>query len=310
MKSNLRRIIFILITGLLYVPDSWPKQDIAPECQALEEIQGYQSEPVKFGDGLLWRISLEGGRTSYLFGTIHVTDEQILDLPEQVTRALKETEIFVMEALPELEQAVLFSSMMFFQDGSTLDNLISPPVFEKTVDILKGYMIPEQVVTIMKPWAAYVTMNYPPQAGVVLDLDLMARADRNGSEIQGLETMAEQGEIFNKLPVVTQVRLLTDTVCHYDTVINDIEEMKKFYLKRDTGGLYNYTNRYSIRDEAIYRDLMHDLLTRRNQTMAERMQKILNKGNAFIAIGALHLPGDKGVLNLLHQRGYNISRVY
>ena len=162
----------------------------------------------------------------------------------------------------------------------------------------------------MKPWAAYLTMNYPPQSGSVLDLELMTRASMNGSDIRGLETMEEQGKIFDKLPVKTQVQLLTDTVCHYDVVKEDFKEMKKFYLNRDTAGLYNYTNRYSITDEAVYQDLINDLLTRRNHTMVDRMQEALNGGKAFIAIGALHLPGDEGVLNLLDGRGYNISRVY
>ena len=310
MRSNLKYILLILTAGLLYVPCTWPEQYISPQCQALEEIQDYQSKPVKYGTGILWKISGKERIPSYLFGTIHVADQRILDLPEQVTRALGETDLFVMEALPELEQAAMFSDMMFFRDGNRLDKLITAPIFEKTVEIMKQYMIPEQVVAIMKPWAAYVTMNYPPQSGAVLDLELMARASLNGKDIKGLESMAEQGEIFNKLPVSTQVRLLTDTVCHYDTVVDDIEEMKEFYLNQDTGGLYNYTNRYSIKDDAIYMDLMNNLLTRRNHTMADRMQDILNKGNAFIAIGALHLPGDEGVLNLLNKRGYYISKVY
>jgi hypothetical protein len=310
MKSSLKYLVFFLVAGLLQVRAAWPDTTLAPRCEPLELVQGFASKPVRYGKGILWRVSRQGAEHSYLFGTIHVADERILDLPTAVTHALDTSRVFVMEALPELEQAALFSNMMFFQDGNRLDQLVSGPVFTRTVAILKTYLIPEQVVVIMKPWAAYVTMNYPPQSGSVLDLELMTRASIKGTEIRGLETMAEQGEIFNKLSVDTQVRLLTDTVCHYDVVKNDFEEMKKFYLNRDTGGLYNYTNRYSITDEAVYQQLMNDLLTRRNHTMAERMQEILNKGNAFIAIGALHLPGDEGVLNLLDGSGYIISRIY
>lgn len=310
MRSSLKYILIYLFSSLLYGPTAWTDVSRAPQCEPLKLVQGYASKPVKYGKGILWKISRQGVSDSYLFGTIHVADQRILDLPAPVSRALDQSRVFVMEALPDLEQAATLSGMMFFQDGDRLDKLVTAQVYTRTVDILKDYMIPEQVVAIMKPWAAYLTMNYPPQSGNVLDLELMTRASNKGSEIKGLETMEEQGEIFNKLPVNTQVRLLTDTACHYDVVKNDFEEMKKFYLNRDTGGLYNYNNRYSMTDEALYQNLMNDLLTRRNHTMADRMQSILNQGNAFVAIGALHLPGDEGVLNLLYSRGYNISRIY
>lgn len=310
MKSSPKHILLFLATVLFYTGVAWPVTNVASECEPLKLVQGYASRHVKFGKGLLWKISLRGLADSYLFGTIHVADEKILQVPALVTDALEGSQVFVMEALPDPEQVLLLSGMMFFQDGNRLDKLVPAPIFNKTTEILKDYMIPEGVVEMMKPWAAYITMNYPPQSGSVLDLKLMARASLNGTEIKGLETMVEQGEIFNNLPVETQVRLLTDTVCNYDMVKDDFEEMKKFYLNRDTGGLYNYANRYSITDEAVYQELMNDLLTRRNHTMANRMQDVLKEGNAFIAIGALHLPGDEGVLNLLDGRGYNISRVY
>lgn len=310
MKSSLKNILIILLSALLYGAAARAGVAQAPQCEPLNLVQGYASKSVKYGKGILWRISHPGVPDSYLFGTIHVADQRILDLPAPVSRALDQSHVFVMEALPDLEQAATLTSMMFFQDGSRLDKLVAAQVYTRTVDILKDYMIPEQVVAIMKPWAAYLTMNYPPQSGTVLDLELMTRASNRGSEIKGLETMEEQGEIFNKLPVDTQVRLLTDTACHYDEVKSDFEEMKKFYLNRDTGGLYNYNNRYSMTDEAVYQGLMNNLLTRRNHTMADRMESILNKGNAFIAVGALHLPGDEGVLNLLNGRDYTISRIY
>ncbi|MGH8120685.1 MAG: TraB/GumN family protein, partial [Gammaproteobacteria bacterium] len=74
--------------------------------------------------------------------------------------------------------------------------------------------------------------------------------------------------------------------------------------------LYNFTRINSLADEQFYADLFRELLTDRNRVMVERMQPILDAGNAFIAIGAMHLPGADGVLSLLAREGYRISAVY
>jgi uncharacterized protein len=106
------------------------------------------------------------------------------------------------------------------------------------------------------------------------------------------------------------VKILGDTACHYEVVESDFEKMKALYLDRDLAGLYAYSRRYSLSDDQLYLDLIQKLLVNRNYIMTERMQSALDKGRAFIAIGAMHLPGDEGVLALLTKNGYEISTVY
>ena len=101
------------------------------------------------------------------------------------------------------------------------------------------------------------------------------------------------------------IRSYYDTVCHYEMLEEDFEVMKSYYLKRDMQGLYVYSNQYTISSEGLYQELIKRLLTDRNHRMVERMQDILQEGNAFIAIGAMHLPGDDGVLALLEGMSYN-----
>ena len=122
--------------------------------------------------------------------------------------------------------------------------------------------------------------------------------------------MKEQGEIFNDLTMDEQIKLLTDTVCHYDIVEEDFDIMKSFYLKRDLGGLYNYAQRYAMADEPVYKKLMQRLINDRNNTMVERMQPMLQKGKSFIAIGAMHLTGEEGVLALLEKKGYRVKAIF
>lgn len=282
----------------------------APECRGLDLAAYSYSGPAIYDRGLLWRIEGNAASPSHLFGTIHVADREILDIPKPVAEALAASKVFVMETLPDLEQLATLPELLFFQKGESLRKLISRPLFDRTSEILEGYFLSPENVSRMKPWAAFLTMNYPAESGAVLDEMLLNRALEQGAEAHGLESMREQLDIFEDLPQDQQLRLLADTVCHYDVVTDDFAVMKRLYLSRDLKGLYEYSNRYTARDEPMYKELLTNLLTRRNHVMAERMLPYLEQGAAFIAIGAMHLPGDEGILNLLRERGFELIPVY
>jgi len=317
-KSYFRRhpkiklLLNSLLTSLLLfsVFPVWAELASQKDCQALEIVSGEVDSPSKYADALLWKVSKDNKRASYIFGTIHVSDPKIVTLPQEVSSALNNADIFVMEALPVPDEALKLSQMMFFSDGSTLKNFIDDELFEKTATILRDYQLPTEAVMVMKPWAAFLIMNYPAGEGLPLDLQLLQTAQQNGAEVHGLESLSEQGDIFSTIDFDDQVKLLLDTICHYDVVKSDFEKMKSLYLERNLRGLFKQSNQYSFSKEPVYKDLMQRLLVDRNYTMTERMQDILDKGNAFIAIGAMHLPGEEGVLSLLGKQGYKIHSIY
>ncbi|MEX2352557.1 MAG: TraB/GumN family protein [Gammaproteobacteria bacterium] len=280
------------------------------ECRSYQEIDSVYDGPEKFGRGLLWEVSREGLEPSYLFGTMHVDDEDILDLPDVVLSRLAESRHFVMETVPSFDDAMKFSMEMFFTNGNRLDGLVPEEIFDRTVDILQGYNMTRDIVTIMKPWAAYVIMSYPANTGEVLDFRLLELARRNGAEISGLESLEEQIDIFSDMSLDDQARILADVVCHYDRVEKDLKIMKSFYLDRDLAGLYVYSQRYSFEDNSVYDDVSGRLIYDRNRLMTERMVDIIDEGGAFIAVGAMHLPGDDGILNLLENKNYTIKHIY
>ena len=301
--------IIILLCCLLGITNIHAKELISPNCEPLADSQ-FESEVIPYAQGLLWKISKKEKEPSYLFGTIHISDKDVTTLPDVVDKALHESEQFVMEALPDAEQMLLFSRMMFFHDGQQLSELVDTSIYKKTKSILSAYHLGPDAVSIMKPWAAFLLMNYPPDAGDPLDLVLLSLAKQNGATVSGLESLKEQADIFSDLKMSDQVKLLTDTVCHYDVIEEDFIAMKSFYLKRDLGGLYNYTQRYSMSKEPVYEKLMTKLIVDRNKIMAERMQPMLDKGKSFIAIGAMHLTGAEGVLSLLEKQGYSLTAIY
>jgi len=246
----------------------------------------------------------------HIFGTIHVDDNRILNIPVEVRDALDSSDYYAMEVVPSAQDAMDISMSMFFMDGNRLDLIISPQLFDRTVGILEQHNMGEDIVALMQPWAAYIIMSYPADMGIILDLHLLDIARKNGAQITSLETSTEQIEIFSDMELDDQVRILADTVCHYDSMLSDFNELKRLYLNRDLEGLYIQAQKYSFEDDEVYEEISNRLISERNQRMTMRIVELLNIGKAFIAVGAMHLPGEDGILNLLETDGYTLLRKY
>jgi uncharacterized protein len=306
MMKFIRNYLLVLL-ALLLSPEL-PAEDV--ECRPYKLVDSLPVKPDKFSKGLLWEIRREDIEPAYLFGTIHVDDADILDLPEIVSSRLRQSDSYVMELVPAPDDTMKFSSAMFLMDGTTLDSLLPETIYKKTVSILGQYSLTPDMVRILKPWAAFIIMSYPADMGTVLDLRLLELAQQNSAQISALETIEEQIAIFSDIEAEDQIRILADAVCHYEDTGTDLEVMKSRYLDRDLHGLFAYSQRYSFDDNSVYDAVYERLIDSRNRRMVERMGAVLTRGRAFIAVGAMHLPGDNGILNLLEQQNYTITRIY
>ena len=302
-------IVLFLISNLVFAADVQHKLTNA-DCRVFDKTSSDTNSIAKYSDALLWKVSNAGSSSSYIFGTIHVSDPRITNLPEAVKSALNNSDTFVMEALPNPEDVLTLSQMMFYMDGTTLSEYLDDELFLRTAKVLSAFQLPVEAVAIMRPWAAFLIMNYPADNTMPLDLKLLEIAKSRGARTAGLETLSEQGAVFSEMALDDQLRLLLDTVCNYNLVTQGIEEMKEFYLEKDLNGLLAASAQHPYPDEPLYKELTRRLLTDRNKLMIDRMQPFLQKGDAFIAVGALHLPGDDGIMENLNQQGYKITAIY
>ena len=294
---------------LLFPIAGTPAPDIA--CRPLQINDGIAYPgPAEFGQGLLWRVTREDVPPSYVFGTIHVVERHVSEQLEKVRVLVAESEVFVMEAVPGPDDIALMRKMMFFDDGTKLRDVISVDLYAETLAVLRAYHLMEDDVATMKPWAAYLTMSYPAEMGAVLDQQLLHLARTGEASTRGLESLEELGSLFNSFSLADQVRLLTDAVCHREILEKDFVKMISLYTRGDLAGLVSYGQRYSFADNTLYESLAEKILTRRNHLMVERMQPALEQGKAFIAVGAMHLPGEEGVLALLKKHDFQITRVF
>lgn len=301
-----RSALFVLLSGLA------PLASQAADCRPVRAEPAAAFPAGDFSHGLLWRIETPGAAPSYLFGTFHTSDPRITVLPCPVKTIFDQASSYTMEIITNGAGIVSMAEAMFFNDGKTLKDVIGEALYNDTLQLI-GISDASQArgINSMKPWAVMMTLSGPHQgSGLPLDLALQFQATRQGKPTYGLETMEEQIGVFNGMSLADQVTLLRDAVQTQKGQQDSMEELTQAYLKRDLAGLMALNDQFKPTDARVYDTLMNRLLVQRNRNMTERMQKYLQQGNAFIAVGALHLPGDTGLLKLLNAGGHRVTRIY
>jgi len=265
-----------------------------------------------FKFGVLWAVSKPGIPTSYVLGTIHSDDPRVTRLPPAVARALANSRSFTGEldlnpdSLAQTQQALLLP------DDMTLESLVGQTRYRQCVELMKEYGVPDTVVNRMKPWAVALQLNMPkPTTEGFLDLRLYQQAVARGLPVYALETIPEQTAVFDKLPAAQQIQLLDEAIASFPENMALIDSLIDLYLARDLEGMQAINAEQMQKgDSHLAEQVDQRLIIMRNHRMAKRMQARLDEGRAFIAIGALHLPGREGILNLLQQQGYLVNYVY
>lgn len=307
MNKFIRTLGLSLFLSILFT------NNVAAElvCETLELAEKKQVVPDRHAKGLLWKLTHIGLKPSYLFGTMHVSDKEVTTLARPVLDALDNALSVTLEVKFDVNTFYDMSKAMNYFDGTTLEEKVGKEIYDSTLTLLKRYGFSEEKAKTLKPWAAYLSISMPPsQGGLPLDMVILNRGKRFGAQIYGLETLEEQLGIFEKMGAAEQKKLLKDTVCNYELLQNDIEEMKQLYLNHDLAGLAYMPEKYKSSEQDEYKELMDDLVVKRNYKMAERMILRLVEGNAFIAVGALHLPGEEGILGLLEKEGFIVTPIF
>lgn len=265
--------------------------------------------------GLLWKIDKQNHASSYLYGTMHVGDPRVVNLAPPVWEAFKDAERFAMEMLMNFRAVSVITRGSFFNDGRTLKTVMKPDNYKKLIDLLsRRFYLSESVIINMRPWAILMILMMPQQTQEevesALDMMLYREAAMRRMPMLGLETAEEQLAVFESLSLEDQLWMLNKSVEEYSEISDQLPSMLDAYVNRDLAELVRLQEQYSYEETDIDDKFMYELLDKRNVRMVERMQDYLKQGKAFIAIGALHLPGENGVLHLLEKQGYTVTPIY
>ena len=271
-----------------------------------------------YGQGLLWQIDGAGPAPSYLFGTMHTADEEVTALAPPVLDALERAQSLSLEVImtPEAQMSLGFAMML--SDGRTLEQVVGPDLFQRAVTAGRPYGFGQDQFRLFKPWAVMTLLSLPPSevkrqaAGEkALDHRLQEAATQRGLALHGLEQIEEQIAMFNDMAEDDQIAMLDATIAQSDQVEVMFEKMRAAYLDQNPAQIFEMMQAQQTGvDPGLVETFTERLLDARNERMAERMQPRLAEGGAFVAVGALHLPGESGILKLLEGQGYQLTRLY
>ncbi|WP_099866932.1 TraB/GumN family protein [Pararhizobium haloflavum] len=293
--------------------------------QGLETLLA-EAEATPNGSGLLWRIEDDGAAPSWLFGTMHVSDPQVTELAPETEKAFNAAATIVIETDeiidPERAQSAILArpELTMFTDGETLESLMKPGDYALVSERLEELGLPVAAVTRMKPWMVAGLIALPAcemarkaKGEAFLDKMLAEEAIAKGKVLKGLETVEEQLTAMAELPMEFHLDGLVETVSLGPLLDDVMTTMTDLYLEGKTGMILPMIRQAAPAGSQIdgegYAAFEERIILARNRLMAERAVPIISEGNAFIAVGALHLPGEEGLIALLRDAGYRVTRV-
>lgn len=258
--------------------------------------------------GVLWKIEGKGIKTSYLFGTVHLIGKSDFDLSDKAKELLKSCDKLALEL--DMDDPAMQLTMMQhagMKDGQSLKSLLSKEEYElvdKKVTELVGTGL--AVFDNMKPFVV-ATMLYPSlfeEEIASYELTLIQLASEQQKEIIGLETVEEQLSIFDRIPYEVQAEELVDVVTDRDRMAKLFDEMVECYKRGDVNALQQSV-------EGYYEDAEYSswLLDDRNKNWVPKVKEFSTDHSIFYAVGAGHLGGDNGVIHLLREAGYKVTKV-
>ena len=276
----------------------------------------YQPIAKRAAKALLYEATDCHGKTRYMFGTYHSDSPALQPIIDHLSPYLQRSDRLWVELVssPELLTKTR-RFLMLPPDSPNLEQLIGPALFAQTRDRLAPMLqIPESLLQGFKPWAPALLVQYPtPQGdGIILDVKLQYIAARKAIGVSSLESPEQQFSIFLEMPKAMQIDFLKSTLKSLDELQSVIQTLETHYLQEDIGAIERLSREQFDQLAADYPELAAyleaHLIDARNRQMAQTIQT-KTQNNHFIATGALHLPGESGILALLEAKGWQIQPI-
>ncbi|HKT80769.1 MAG TPA: TraB/GumN family protein [Vicinamibacterales bacterium] len=262
-----------------------------------------------------WKVT--GRSTSiYVVGSVHLLSKDFYPLNPALDAAYKDSDLLVEEVdlgemlEPEAQMRILSKSLL--PSGQTLDKVLSPSTYEMLKVKVAQIGMPIEPIKQFKPWSLSITLmgmswgqvGFDP--GLGLDKHFYDRAKADGRLVQGLETTEFQISRFDEMSMADQDELLAQTIKELDTANDSVLALANAWRSGDL----NEVDRLALKELRDEAKLYQRLIVDRNRNWMPKLEALFNRpGQALVVVGAAHLAGADGLLEMFKAKGYTIEQL-
>lgn len=265
--------------------------------------------------GLVWELRGERN-TIYLAGSMHLLHPDAADLPPPVQRAYQDSRELVMEVdlddLDPQEGAMFTATHGTYASGEGLRQALGEARWARVLEACTKVGIPAAALDQLEPWVVALILSVAQMSAAGLDINsgveqqLQALAGADRKPIEGLETVEFQLSIFDNLAPEQQARLLELTLDEGEQMQSELAALTAAWREGRTTELESLL----LGEYAKFPELYEALVYRRNRDWIPKIRALGERdGNVLVVVGALHLIGERGVIALLQQAGFEPTRL-
>jgi uncharacterized protein YbaP (TraB family) len=259
---------------------------------------------------LLWQVSGNGLKSpSYIFGTFHIICKSDFTISEILKNKIKSTKQFYGELnMNEIEGMQMEMAMKMIMKDKTIESMMSAEDYAKMSNAFQEITkMPFSMFNRFKPFMSQsvVAMNMIAcDDKIQPETEFAKIAKDNKLPVLGLETLDDELKAIDKIPLDSQVNDLKNVLINFDSAKLEMQEMLGYYKKRNIDSVYQFISK-TVNGSSTEKEL----LIARNKNWLPVIIKAMNAKSSFFAVGAGHLGGNYGVLNLLRKQGYKLTPV-
>ncbi len=273
--------------------------------------------PAQPGKLFLWEAVGEKGK-AYLLGSIHLARDDLYPLDKIIEGAFAESETLVVEVdLNELDESAFQLQALaagVYGDGRTLESELSSDTLGKLQSFLKERGVPFSLFRVMKPWLAAISvtamemlrLGYKPEFGI--DKHFLDRAEQENRPVSALESADFQIRLLSDFSEELQELFLSQTLDDAARIPEVVDELVTAWKRGDARTIEELV--LEAADDARMKPLYDKFFYHRNADMAAKIASMLDSGGSlFVVVGAGHLVGDEGIVELLGDREFDVNQV-